>query len=53
MWKQFPDLIMMDNTYKTNHFRMPFFNIIGITNTNSTFNIVFALLDSEEEGEYT
>ena len=43
---------MMDNTYKTNRFRMPFFNITGITNTNLTFNIAFALLDGEDEGEY-
>ena len=51
-WERFPDIVSLDNTYKTNRFRMPFLNITGITNINTTFCIAFALVSAEDEEAY-
>ena len=32
IWQRFPDIISIDNTYKTNRFKMPFLNVTSITN---------------------
>jgi len=42
----------MDNTYKTNRFKMPFLNVTGITNTHSTYNAAFGLLNKEDHEAY-
>lgn len=47
MWKRYPTVLSMDNTYNTNRFKMPLFNITGITNLHTTFNIGFGLVDNE------
>ena len=53
MWKLFPDALMIDDTYKTNRFKMPLFNVTGISNIGSIFNAAFGLLDGEDEDEFT
>jgi hypothetical protein len=35
MWKRFPHVIQMDNTYKTNRFKMPLFEATGVTNVST------------------
>lgn len=52
MWKRNPEVLSMDNTYKTNRFKMPFLNVTGITSTDSTFNMAFGLLNREDEEAY-
>ena len=52
MWKRNPEVLSMDNTYKTNRFKMPFLNVTGITSTDSTFNMAFGLLNREDEEVY-
>ena len=42
-WKRFPDVLSLDNTYKTNRFDMPFLNVTGVTNLHTTFNVAFAM----------
>ncbi|KAK9242958.1 hypothetical protein V1506DRAFT_545859 [Lipomyces tetrasporus] len=32
-------VLIMDSTYKTNWFRLPLFNIVGMTSTNRTFTV--------------
>ena len=49
MWKRFPDVLQMDNTYQTNKFKMPFFQVTAISNVGSIFNIAFGLVDNERE----
>ncbi|XP_038680255.1 protein FAR1-RELATED SEQUENCE 4-like [Tripterygium wilfordii] len=49
----FPFVLLMDSTYKTNRFRMPLFEIVGVTSTEKTFSVAFVLLQSENEDNYT
>ncbi|XP_065847430.1 uncharacterized protein [Euphorbia lathyris] len=42
----------MDSTYKTNKYKMPFFEIIGITPSNKNFLIAYAIMKDETEGSY-
>ncbi|TPX46103.1 hypothetical protein CcCBS67573_g10334 [Chytriomyces confervae] len=50
--KCFSNTFVMDCTYKTNRFRMPLLNIVGITATYETFNAGFAFICNETESEY-
>ena len=45
--------MMINDTYKTNRFKMPLFNITGVSNIGSIFNIAFGLLDGEDKVEFT
>ena len=47
MWKRFPTVLSLDNTYNTNRFKMPLFNITGLTNLHTNFNVGFGLVDNE------
>ena len=42
----------MDNTYKTNRFRMPFFKVTSVTNLSINFNVAFGLINNEREEGY-
>ena len=53
MWKHFPWVIQLDNTYKSNHFRMPLLQVTGATNVKSIFNVAFGLVDNEREDGFT
>ncbi|KAD3337353.1 hypothetical protein E3N88_32873 [Mikania micrantha] len=33
-WRAFPHVLMMDATYKTNRYRLPFIQIVGVTSTH-------------------
>jgi hypothetical protein len=50
--KQHPDMVMLDCTYKTNRFNMPFLHVVGVTSMNRTFNIVFCFMPNELEESY-
>jgi MULE transposase domain len=53
MYKRFPWVLQMDNTYNTNRKRMYLFQITVVTNLGSIANVGFGLLRSEkEEGFY-
>lgn len=49
----FPRILIMDCTYKTNRYRLPLLEIVGITSTNMTFSVAFAYLESEREDNYS
>lgn len=51
-WKKNPEVLLFDNTYKTNRFKLPFVNICGTTNLHTTFNIMFGLVNKEDEATY-
>ncbi|KAI5417739.1 hypothetical protein KIW84_042378 [Lathyrus oleraceus] len=38
----------MDNTYKTNKYRQPLFETVGMTSTELTFAVAFAYMESEQ-----
>ncbi|XP_062006092.1 uncharacterized protein LOC133723294 [Rosa rugosa] len=43
----------MDCTYKTNRYRFPLFEIVGVTSTEKTFNVAFVYILRETEENYT
>ncbi|XP_038698023.1 protein FAR1-RELATED SEQUENCE 5-like [Tripterygium wilfordii] len=51
--RAFSHVLLMDATYKTNRFKMPLFEIVGVTSTKMTFCIAFVFLQSEKEDNYT
>src|SRR6478609_4810540 len=47
MWKRFPEVISFDNTYNTNRFKLPLFQVTGQTCLGTVFNAAFGLIDNE------
>jgi hypothetical protein len=50
--KAYPDVLLMDCTYKTNRFKMPLMVIVGSTNLNTTFHVAYCFLANEGEEDY-
>src|SRR5437667_293280 len=48
-WRRFPAVLQMDNTYGTNLYKMPLFQVTVITNVSSIANIGFGIVDNERE----
>ncbi|KAJ9543670.1 hypothetical protein OSB04_023377 [Centaurea solstitialis] len=53
LWRAFPHILLMDATYKTNRYKMPLLEIVGVTSTNLTFCIAFVFMHKEKEPNYT
>ncbi|XP_076939181.1 uncharacterized protein LOC143607715 [Bidens hawaiensis] len=53
IWRAFPHVLIIDATYKTNSYNMPFVQIVGVTSTNKTFSIAFAFMQNEKIESYT
>jgi len=49
----FSNVLLMDNTYKTNKYRLPLLEIVGVTSTGLTFLTAFVLMSSERENNFT
>ncbi|KJZ69123.1 hypothetical protein HIM_11491 [Hirsutella minnesotensis 3608] len=49
MWKRFPEVLGLDNTYKTNRFKMYFFQVTGVTDQRTVANFAFGLINTEKE----
>ncbi|KAL7606521.1 hypothetical protein Lser_V15G19176 [Lactuca serriola] len=52
IWQAFPHVLIIDASYKTNKYGMPFVEIVGVTSTNKTFSIAFAFIINEKEESY-
>jgi len=52
MLNTFPTVLVMDSTYKTNTYRMPLFEIVGVTSTKMTYSVAFAFLSFERENNF-
>lgn len=50
--RQYSSVLLMDCTYKTNKFKMPLLNIVGITSFNTTFYSCFIFMKGEEKADY-
>ena len=48
----FSNVLLMDNTYKTNKYRLPLLKIVGVTSTDLTFSATFILMSSERENNF-
>lgn len=53
LMRSYSSVIFMDCTYKTNRFRMPLLDVVGVTGSNMTFYSCFAFLKDEKEEDYT
>ncbi|XP_057496891.1 uncharacterized protein LOC130781651 isoform X1 [Actinidia eriantha] len=51
--RAFPRVLIMDCTYKTNRYRLPLLEIVGVTSTEMTFSVAFTYLQHEQEDNYT
>jgi len=45
-------VLMMDSTYKTNRYKLPLLEIVGVTSTELTFSITFILVEAECENNF-
>ncbi len=52
MYKQHPDVLLLDSTYKTNRFNMPLLNICAITGSNKVIQVGLVFLSFEKESDY-
>ncbi|KAK9067756.1 hypothetical protein SSX86_011867 [Deinandra increscens subsp. villosa] len=52
-WRAFPHVLMIDATYKTNMYKLPFVQMIGVTSTGNSFLIASAFITYEREDNYT
>jgi hypothetical protein len=48
----FPNMLLMDCTYKTNVAELPFLHIVGVTSTNQTFTVAGAFISSKKTYSY-
>ena len=52
LYRAYPEVLLLDCTYKTNKFKMPLLVIIGLTGLNTSFYVAFVFLRSEQERDY-
>ncbi|KAL7755655.1 hypothetical protein ACKLNR_014182 [Fusarium oxysporum f. sp. zingiberi] len=50
--KLYPEVLLLDCTYKTNKYKMPLLDIVGVDACQSSFCIAFAFLGGEEEEDF-
>ena len=50
--RQYSSILLMNCIYKTNKFKMPLLNIIGITSFNTTFYSCFVFMKGKEREDY-
>ncbi|KAI8560152.1 hypothetical protein RHMOL_Rhmol04G0233700 [Rhododendron molle] len=43
----FPSVLIIDATYKSNEYRIPLLEVVGITSTMKTYSLMFAYLNNE------
>ena len=50
--KSYTNVFVMDCTYKTNKYKMPLLDIVGVTSFNTSFYSCFVFMQKEEEDDY-
>ena len=53
LFNTFSTVLILDSTYKTNKYRLPLFEMVGVTSTDKTFAVGFAFLECEKENNFT
>ena len=53
MFNNFSTVLIMDSTYKTNLYKIPLFEIVGVISTYLTYSVGFAFMASEKEDNFT
>ncbi|XP_021980399.1 uncharacterized protein LOC110876537 [Helianthus annuus] len=52
MWRAFPHVLMINTTYKTNEYRLPFVQIVGVTSTHKSFCVAHAFISKEKQDNF-
>jgi hypothetical protein len=52
LFNTFSTVLLMDSTYKTNRYKMPLFEIVGVTSTQMSFSVGFAFIANEKEDNF-
>lgn len=52
MWCAFPHVLMIDATYKTNIYDLPFVQVVGMASTNQSFSVAHAFISAEKIENY-
>ncbi|XP_022025098.2 protein FAR-RED ELONGATED HYPOCOTYL 3-like [Helianthus annuus] len=53
LWRAFPHMLLIDSTYKTNRYKMPLVQIIGVTSMLMSFCIAHAFVSNEKQENFT
>ncbi|XP_058780723.1 protein FAR1-RELATED SEQUENCE 5-like [Vicia villosa] len=53
LFNTFSTVLILDSTYDTNKYRLPLFEMIGVTSTKKTYSVGFAFLECEKEDNFT
>jgi hypothetical protein len=48
LYVNFPSVLVIDATYKTNEYRIPLLEVVGITSTMQTYSLMFGYLSNEK-----
>ena len=52
LFNTFPTVLVMDSMYKTNKYRLPLLEIVGVTSTEKTYSVGFVFLECEKEDNF-
>ena len=52
LWRAFPHVLMIDATYKTNEYKLPFVQVVGMTSTSKSFCVAHAFISREKKDNY-
>ncbi|XP_058778673.1 protein FAR1-RELATED SEQUENCE 3-like [Vicia villosa] len=53
LFSTFLTVLIIDSMYKTNKYRLPLLEIIGVTSTDKTYSVGFSFLECEKEDNFT
>ncbi|XP_057418888.1 protein FAR1-RELATED SEQUENCE 6-like [Lotus japonicus] len=53
LFNQFPTVVLLDSTYKTNKYMIPLLEMVGMTSVGFTYTISFGYMCNEREPEVT
>jgi hypothetical protein len=52
LWRAYPHVLMIDTTYNTNCYKMPFVQMVGVTSTLKSFIVAHAFISHEREDNF-
>jgi hypothetical protein len=52
MWKRFPEVLSFNNTYNTNRFKLPLFQVTGQICLKTVYNAAFGLIDNKRMADF-
>jgi len=52
LFNNFQTVLVMDSTYKTNMYKMPMFEVVGVTSTDLTYSVGFGFVTHEKEENF-